>query len=109
MILRARTQLGGPIVLVWDNVRVHLTKYLRAFIEANADWLTRRAAADLCARPEPDRGRVVAGQARPRRPRRHRPGPGHAGVKHRLKQLQYRPDLVDGCLAGTGLSLHGGT
>ncbi|MFD8237400.1 DDE endonuclease, partial [Streptomyces sp. NPDC059696] len=24
-------------------------------------------------------------------------------VKHRLKQIQYRPDSVDGCLAGTGL------
>jgi hypothetical protein len=24
-------------------------------------------------------------------------------VKHRLKQLQYRPDVVDGCLADTGL------
>ncbi|MFJ4415125.1 transposase [Streptomyces sp. NPDC088925] len=26
-------------------------------------------------------------------------------VKRRLKQVQYRPDLVDGCLAGTGLAL----
>lgn len=24
-------------------------------------------------------------------------------VKRRLKQIQYRPDLVDGCLTGTGL------
>ncbi|MFD0396032.1 transposase [Streptomyces nogalater] len=23
-------------------------------------------------------------------------------VKHRLKQIQYRPDAVDGCLADTG-------
>lgn len=28
-------------------------------------------------------------------------------VKQRLKQIQYRPDLVDGCLAGTGLILDG--
>ncbi|WP_242436021.1 hypothetical protein [Streptomyces sp. Root369] len=26
-------------------------------------------------------------------------------VKRRLKQIQYRPDVVDGCLVGTGLSL----
>ncbi|WP_406141467.1 hypothetical protein OH828_37160 [Streptomyces anulatus] len=25
-------------------------------------------------------------------------------VKRRLKQIQYRPDLVDGCLAGIGLA-----
>jgi hypothetical protein len=26
-------------------------------------------------------------------------------VKRRLKRLQYRPDVIDGCLAGTGLAL----
>ncbi|MGK3944938.1 hypothetical protein [Streptomyces sp. RP5T] len=28
-------------------------------------------------------------------------------VKRRLKEIQYRPDLVDGCTADTGLSLDG--
>ncbi|BAJ27141.1 hypothetical protein KSE_13110 [Kitasatospora setae KM-6054] len=28
-------------------------------------------------------------------------------VKHRLKQIQYRPYLVDGCLVGTELTLDG--
>ncbi|WUG29291.1 hypothetical protein OHN74_01050 [Streptomyces sp. NBC_00459] len=28
-------------------------------------------------------------------------------VKRRLKQIQSRPDLVDGCLAGTGLMMGG--
>ncbi len=28
-------------------------------------------------------------------------------VKRRLKQIQFRPDLVDGCLAGTGLMMGG--
>ncbi|MFE5995105.1 transposase [Streptomyces sp. NPDC056453] len=40
LVLRARTQLGGPIVLVWDNLRMHLVAPLREFFEANADWLT---------------------------------------------------------------------
>ncbi|MEY2242384.1 hypothetical protein AB8A21_05455 [Streptomyces sp. BF23-18] len=26
-------------------------------------------------------------------------------VKHRLKQIQHHPDLVDGCLSGTGLTM----
>lgn len=40
LIVRARIQLGGPIVLVWDNVRLHLTAGMREFIDANAEWLT---------------------------------------------------------------------
>ncbi|MEU5395811.1 transposase [Streptomyces tibetensis] len=40
LLVRARIHLGGPIVLVWDNVRIHLTAPLRDFIAANADWLT---------------------------------------------------------------------
>lgn len=39
LVVRARIQLGGPIVLVWDNVRVHLTAGMREFIAANAAWL----------------------------------------------------------------------
>ena len=26
-------------------------------------------------------------------------------VKRKLKMLQYRPEIIDGCLAGTGLTL----
>ncbi|MDX2910858.1 hypothetical protein PV517_19400 [Streptomyces griseiscabiei] len=55
LLIRARNQLGGPIVLVRDNVRLHLTKPLREFIETNADWLTVV---------------LVSGQARHRQPRR---------------------------------------
>ncbi|MFF4961423.1 transposase [Streptomyces sp. NPDC001222] len=40
LIVRARIQLGGPIVLVWDNVRLHLTAGMKAFIDSNAEWLT---------------------------------------------------------------------
>ncbi|WP_456154776.1 IS630 family transposase [Streptomyces chartreusis] len=40
LIVRAHAQLGGPIVLVWDNVRLHLTTEMREFIAASAEWLT---------------------------------------------------------------------
>nr|WP_329138611.1 DDE endonuclease [Streptomyces sp. NBC_01476] len=40
LIVRARIQLGGPILLVWDNLRLHLTAGTKAFIDANAEWLT---------------------------------------------------------------------
>ncbi|MFJ3671175.1 transposase [Streptomyces sp. NPDC090106] len=40
LLIRARIQRGGPIVLVWDNVRIHLMAPLREFIAANAGWHT---------------------------------------------------------------------
>jgi hypothetical protein len=40
LINAARRQLGGPIVLAWDNLAVHRMPQLKAFFEANADWLT---------------------------------------------------------------------
>ncbi len=40
LLIRAHRHLGGPIVLVWDNVRLHLTAGMREFIAANAGWLT---------------------------------------------------------------------
>ncbi|MPY37065.1 DDE endonuclease [Streptomyces adustus] len=40
LIVRARIQLGGPIVLIWDNIRLHLTAGIRECIDANAEWLT---------------------------------------------------------------------
>ncbi|MFJ9467741.1 transposase [Streptomyces caniferus] len=107
LIMRARTQLGGPIVLVWDNVRLHLTKPLRESIEANAAWLTvfqlPTYAPDLNPQGgiwslvKRDIGNLAAADL------------GHLtrDVKHRLKQIQYRPDLVDGCLAATGLIMDG--
>nr|WP_244260241.1 transposase [Kitasatospora cineracea] len=104
LIIRVRTQLGGPIVLVWDNVRLHLTKPLRKFIEANAGWLTvfqlPTYAPDLNPQEgvwslvKRDIGNLAAADL----------GQITRAVKHRLKQIQYRPDMVDGCLAGTGLS-----
>lgn len=40
LIVRARIQLGDRIVLVWDNVRLHLTAGMKAFIDSNVEWLT---------------------------------------------------------------------
>jgi hypothetical protein len=38
--VRARIQLGGPIVLVWDDARLHLAAGTREFIAAYATGLT---------------------------------------------------------------------
>ncbi|WP_425526092.1 IS630 family transposase [Streptomyces mirabilis] len=104
LITRARTQLGGPIVLVWDNVRLHLTAGIRKFIDANAEWLTvfqlPTYAPDLNPQEgiwslvKRDIGNLAAADL----------GQITRAVKRRLKKIQYHPDLVDGCLTGIGLT-----
>ncbi|MGX1548296.1 IS630 family transposase [Streptomyces adustus] len=105
LFVRARIQLGGPIVLVWDNVRLHLTAGMREFIEANAEWLTVFQLPTYAPDLNPQDGvwslvkRDVGNLAAADLSQITR------SVKRRLKKIQYRPDLVDGCLTGTGLTL----
>ncbi|MEU9783793.1 transposase [Streptomyces phaeochromogenes] len=103
LVIRAHTQLGGPIVRVWDNLRMHLFAPLKEFIEANASWLTVFQLPTYGPDLNPPEGiwslvkRDIGNLA-----------PADLGqvtraVKRRLKMLQYRPEVIDGCPAGTGL------
>uniref|UniRef100_UPI002F42F7DC transposase n=1 Tax=Streptomyces rubrogriseus TaxID=194673 RepID=UPI002F42F7DC len=104
LLVRARIQLGGPIVLVWDNVRIHLTADLRGFFAANTDWLTvfqlPAYAPDLNPQEgvwsmvKHELGNLAAADL----------GQITRTVKRKLKMIQYRPELLDGCLIGTGLA-----
>lgn len=78
---------------------------MREFIEKNADWLTVFQLPTYAPDLNPLEGiwslvkreignLAAAGLSRITR-----------AVKRKLKQIQYRPDVVDGCLVGTGLSL----
>ncbi|WP_225992793.1 transposase [Actinomadura rudentiformis] len=41
MLQAAHQQLPGEkIVLIWDNLSIHHSTAMRAFIDAHADWLT---------------------------------------------------------------------
>lgn len=87
LVIRAHTQLGGPIVLVWDNLRMHVVAPLREFFEANTAWiwsLVKRGIGNLAAA---DLSQITR------------------AVKRKLKMLQYRPEVIDGCLTATGLTL----
>ncbi|MET7319606.1 transposase [Streptomyces sp. NPDC005549] len=105
LVIRVHTQLGGPIVLVRDNLRMHLVAPLREFFEANASWLTvvqlPTYAPDLNPQEgiwsldKLDIGNLAAADL----------GQVTRAVKRKLKTLQYRPEVIDGCLAGTGLTL----
>ncbi|MEU7910697.1 transposase [Microbispora bryophytorum] len=106
LILTAHAQLGAPIVLIWDNLNVHLVPELRSFAEQHADWLTvvrlPAYAPDLNATEGIwsllKRG-VLANLAAADLHQLIRV------IKRGLKKIQYRPHLVDGCLAATGLAI----
>jgi putative transposase len=98
----AHQQLGGPIVVVWDNLNTHTSAEMRRLVAARP-WLTvfylpayapelnpvegvwahmKKSLADLAMRTV---DQLVA------------------LVKNRLKRMQYRPTLVTGFLVKTGL------
>ncbi|WP_310794852.1 transposase [Streptomyces sp. TLI_171] len=107
LLVRAHNQLGGPIVLVWDNLRMHLVEPLREFIADQAAWLTVFQLPSYSPDLNPQEGvwslvkRYIGNLAAADL------GQITRAVKRKLKQIQYRPDVVDGCLAGTGLIMDG--
>ncbi len=107
LLIRAHNQLGGPIVLVWDNLRAHLMPPMREFIEASKDWLTVFQLPSYAPDLNPQEGiwslvkRTIGNLAAANLDQLAR------AVKRSLKKIQYRPHLVDGCLAATGLILDG--
>jgi hypothetical protein len=100
----AHQQLAGPVVVVWDNLSAHVNAAMTELVEAR-DWLRvcqlppyahefnpveplwshlKRSLANLAKR---DLAQLTA------------------LVKTRLKRIQYRPALLEGFLASTGLDL----
>ena len=109
LLIAAHRQLpGGVVVLVWDNLNVHRRAELRAFTDAQA-WLRvfRLPAYAPDLNPVEGiwsvlKGGVLANLAVA--------SFGHLVqvIRHGLKKIQYRPGLIEGCLAGTGLVLEPG-
>ncbi|MFF2780589.1 transposase [Streptomyces sp. NPDC058052] len=94
-------------MLVWDNARTHLVPPLKTFFEANSHWLIvfqlPTYAPDLNPQEgvwslvKRDLGNLAAADL----------GQLTRAAKLKLKQIQYRPHLVDGCLTGTGQIMDG--
>jgi transposase len=107
LLIRAHIQLGGPIVLVWDNLRAHLMPPMQEFIKASNDWLTVFQLPSYAPDLNPQEGiwslvkRTIGNLAAADIDQLAR------AVKRSLKRLQYRPHLIDGCLATTGLIMDG--
>ena len=103
LIQTAHQQLGGPIVLVWDNLNTHLTAGMRRYI-ADRDWLTVFQLPPYAPDLNPVEG-VWSVLRRIATANRAFADPDDliTAVRRGLHQLQYRPNVLDGCLTGTGL------
>jgi len=105
LIAAAHQQLHAPIILIWDNLNTHISRQMRAFTDTHTDWLTvvrlPAYAPDLnpvegvWAQMKNGLGNLSAGTI----------DQLAATIKNRLKRIQYRPELIDGFLAQTGLTL----
>lgn len=100
----AHQQLGGPVVLVWDNLNTHVSRTMRRLIDARL-WLTVYQLPPYAPEFNPVEGvwshlkRSLANLTK------HSLDELTVLVKTRLKQMQYRPGLIDGLIAKTGLNL----
>ena len=105
LIIATHRQLAPRSIWCWDNLNIHLRRNWRSFAAENAAWLRvyrlpayapdlnpaegiwsllMRSIVDIAAADLDGLVRIV---------------------KRKLKKIQYRPHLIDGCLAATGLKL----
>jgi transposase len=100
----AHQQLGSPIVLVWDNLNTHVSRTMHELIAARL-WLTVYQLPPYAPELNPVEGvwshlkRSLANLTK------HSLDQLTALVKTRLKRMQYRPRLIEGLIAKTGLDL----
>lgn len=100
----AHQQLGGPVVLVWDNLNTHVSGAMAELIAAR-DWLTVFRLPPYASELNPvepvwsNLKRSLANLAK------HDISQLTALVKARIRRMQYRPGLLEGFLAKTHLDL----
>ncbi|WP_405827230.1 IS630 family transposase [Streptomyces sp. NBC_00105] len=104
LLVRARIQLDGPIVVVWDNLNTHRTAGLKRY-EAEHDWLTTVHLPPYA----PDLNPVEAVWSLVRRAMANTafdtPDDLDRKLRRELRRIQLRPHLIDGCLTTTGLTI----
>jgi len=100
----AHQQLGGPLVVIWDNLNTHVSRAMGDLIAAR-DWLTIYRLPAYASELNPVEGawsvlkRSLANLAK------RDIGQLTALIRTRLRLMQYRPGLLEGYLTGTRLNL----
>ena len=105
LLVRAHIQLGGPIVVVWDNLNTHRTVGLRKYA-ADHKWLTVFQLPSYAPDLNPVEG-VWSLLRRSYTANVAFKDPEHLAqtVRHGLAVIQRHPHLIDGCLKETGLTI----
>ncbi|MFD5098267.1 transposase [Streptomyces albidochromogenes] len=95
-LVAAHQQLGGPIVLIWDNLNVHKDRRMRAFIDTR-DWITAYHLPPCTPNLNPVEG-IWSILGRTSQANTAFTDPDHLiqRLRHGLRQLQYRSDAIDG-------------
>ncbi|MEE1736183.1 transposase [Streptomyces sp. BE147] len=103
LLIATHQQLGGPIMLVWDNLNVHKASGLQESADSR-DWLT------ICHLPPyaPDLNPVAGTRSLLRRGWLSNVAFSTSEhlvqrIRRGLRHIQYRSNLIDGCLTETGL------
>jgi hypothetical protein len=100
----AHRQLNGPVVLVWDNLNTHVSRAMGELIAARP-WLRVYRLPPYASELNPvepvwsNLKRSLANLTK------HNIGQLTTLIKTRLRRMQYRPGLLGGFLAKTGLDL----
>jgi len=105
LITAAHHELKAPLILIWDRLNTHISAVMRAFITSHPGWLTEvrlpayapelNAAEGAWSAMKNGLGNLAVGDV----------DQLAAIMKNRLKRIQYRPALIEGFLAQTGLTL----
>ena len=105
LIAAAHKELQAPVIVIWDNLNTHVSAAMRKFVSAHPDWLTEvrlpsyapelNAAEGAWADMKNGLGNLAVRNV----------DQLAAIMKNRLKRIQYRPAVIDGFLAQTGLTL----
>jgi transposase len=100
----AHQQLGGPLVVVWDNLNAHVSATMGKLAAAR-DWLTACRLPAYAHELNPvERVWSVLKRSLANLVKRNL-GQLTALIRTRLRRMQYRPRLLEGFLVGTGLDL----
>jgi len=100
----AHQQLGGPVVLVRDNLNTHTSGAMAELITSR-DWLTVFRLPSYASELNPVEPVWSSLKRSLANLTKHNIDQLTALVKTRLRRMQYRPGLLDGFLAKTGLDL----
>jgi transposase len=100
----AHHQLGGPIVLIWDNLNRHISAKMCRHLQARP-WPTVVRLPAYAPELNPVEGAWSILKRSLGNLAVHHIDQLAKLITHRLKPMQYRPTLIDGFLAQTGLTL----